>query len=108
MLQRSVTERRRLASGRPNVSRVSDMRRTVGQSDARTAGGINPDCRAVRAQLPLPHGYAPLDFLDDIAAGLDRRHAVLLGAAADRAEKDTRAAALGGGDLGEQSVEGNG
>src|SRR5206468_2575074 len=49
-------------------------------------------------------------FLDHLLVGcvFDRRHAVLLGAAADRAEKDTCAAALGGGDLGEQGVEGDG
>src|SRR5213082_23904 len=59
MLQRSVTETRRLASGRPNVSRISGMRRTVGQSDCRTTGGIDPDLGPVDAQLLLPHRDPP-------------------------------------------------
>src|SRR5438046_2044933 len=64
MLQRSVTETRRLASGRPNVSRsTSDM----GGSGRRTTGGIDPHFTAVRAQLLLPHGHAPLHLFDHVA-----------------------------------------
>src|SRR2546421_3374706 len=163
MLQRSVTETRRLASGRPNVSRsTSDM----GGSGRRTTGGIDPRSTAGRAQPFLPHGHAPLHLSDPVAARveglrpvrrrrddrdarlargdppqpvphgdpgsspsrpdlrddtaqlpldhlvvggvLDRGHAVLLRAVADRAEKPASAAALGSGDLGEQGGEGDG
>src|SRR2546426_301894 len=162
MLQRSVTETRRLASGRPNVSRsTSDM----GGSRGGTTGRVDPHFAAVRAQPFLPHGHAPLHLFDYVAtrlerlrpvrrrrddrdarlvhrdppqpvphgdpgAGpalpdlrddatqlpvdhllvggvLDRGHAVLLRAVAHGPEKRARAAALGGGDLGEQGIEGN-
>src|SRR5438132_915525 len=69
MLQRSVTETRRLVSGRPNVSRsTSDM----GGSGRWTTGGIDPHFTAVRAQLLLPHGHAPLHLFDHVAARLER------------------------------------
>src|SRR6266550_2095401 len=69
MLQRSVTETRKLVSGRPNVSRsTSDM----GGSGRWTTGGIDPHFTAVRAQLLLPHRYAPLHLFDDVATRLER------------------------------------
>src|SRR5436190_97880 len=164
ILQRSVTERRRLASGRPNVSRTtgSDM----GWPGRGTAGGIHPHLGSIRPQLLLPHRHAALHLLDHIPACferlgtvrrrrddhdarlargdhaqtmaqgdpgsgpalpdlrddttelpldhllvggvLDRRHAALLGAAADRAEKDARAAARRGRRFGEQLRESDG
>src|SRR5712691_1055192 len=69
MLQRSVTDSRRLASGRRSVSwTTSDMRRSC----CWTALRIDPDFTAVHAQLLLPDRYATLHFLDHVAAGLER------------------------------------
>src|SRR5438094_10300548 len=69
MLQRSVTESRRLASGRPNVSRsTSDM----GWSRSWATGGIDPHFAAVGSQLLLPHGHAPLHLFDHVATRLER------------------------------------
>src|SRR5438046_4918754 len=69
MLQRSVTESRRLASGRPNVSRsTSDM----GWSRSWATGGIDPHFAAIRAQLLLPHGHAPLHLFNNVATRLER------------------------------------
>src|SRR5260370_34522519 len=73
MLQRSVTETRRLASGRRRASRTtSDMRRLGGG----VAGGVDPDGAAVRAQLLFPDRDAALDFLDHEATRLKRGGAV--------------------------------
>src|SRR5438270_9305497 len=88
MLQRSVTETRKLVSGRPNVSRsTSDM----GGSGRWTTGGIDPHFTAVRAQLLLPHGHAPLHLFDDVAARLERLRPV-------RRRRDDRDARLAHGD----------
>src|SRR6058998_3794661 len=68
-LQRSVTDSRRLVSGRRSVSwMTSDMRRSCRW----TARRIDPDFTAVHAQLLLPDRYATLHFLDHVAAGLER------------------------------------
>src|SRR5439155_7317062 len=68
-LQRSVTDSRRLASGRCSASLIaSDMRWFCG----RTAGGIDPNFGPVHPQLLLPDRHAPLHFLDHVAAGLER------------------------------------
>src|SRR2546426_3567296 len=70
MLQRSVTERRRLASGRPNVSRRtgSDM----GGPSRWTAGGIHPHLGSIRPQLLLPHRHAALHLFDHVPACFER------------------------------------
>src|SRR5947209_13465281 len=62
MLQRSVTEIRRLPSGRPELSAIarSDMSRLAGRS----TGGIDPHLAPVAAQLLLPDGNPALDLLD--------------------------------------------
>src|SRR5438105_3699824 len=88
MLQRSVTETRRLASGRPNVSRsTSDM----GWSRSWTTGGIDPHFAAVGSQLLLPHGHAPLHLFDHVATRLERLRPV-------RRRRDNRDARLARGD----------
>src|SRR5205823_7717834 len=71
MLQRSVTDTRRLPSGRLKVSRISGMdRRSRGAR--RSARWIDPHLGAVEPHLLLPHGDAALDLLDDVAARLER------------------------------------
>src|SRR5881628_2387116 len=87
MLQRSVTETRRLASGRPSVSRSSDM----GGSRRGMTGGVDPDFAAIGAQLFFPNGHAALDLLDDVAAGFERLRPVRRGG-------DDRDAGLAGRD----------
>src|SRR5256886_9988543 len=74
MLQRSVTEIRRLPSGRPNVSRRtgSDMRRKVGRADWGTAGRLHPRLAPIGPQFLLPHAHAPLPLSDHVAPRLDR------------------------------------
>src|SRR5438094_6059989 len=70
MLQRSVTEIRRLPSGRPKLSANarSDMSRLAGRS----TGGIDPHLAPVAAQLLLPDGNPALDLLDGVTARLER------------------------------------
>src|SRR5260370_10333 len=69
MLQRSVTETRRLASGRRRASWTTSDMRSLGGG---VAGGVDPDGAAVRAQLLFPDRDAALDFLDHEATRLKR------------------------------------
>src|SRR3989442_7425997 len=76
MLHRSVTEMRRLRRGRPKRSRMCWQvggPATVGESwrDGGTARRVHPDLRPVAPDLLLPHGQAPLHFLDHVATGLE-------------------------------------
>src|SRR5204863_4332957 len=97
------------------LERLRAMRRRRDDRDARLP---HPD----QAE-PVPHGNpgagpALPDLCDDTAqlsfdhlfvgGVLDRGDAVLLGAVAHTPQKRARAAALGGGDLGEQGGEGDG
>src|SRR2546428_13953432 len=89
MLQRSVTEIRRLPSGRPKLSANarSDMSRLAGRS----TGGIDPHLAPVAAQLLLPDGNPALDLLDGVTARLERLGSMRC----RRADRDARLA--GGG-----------
>src|SRR3989442_3606601 len=89
MLQRSVTEIRRLPSGRPKVS--CSARSDMGRFAGRTTGGIDPYLAPVAAQLLLPDGDAALDLLDGVAARLERLGSV-------RCRRDDRDARLAGAD----------
>src|SRR3989442_3115756 len=87
MLQRSVTEIRRLPSGRPKLSANarSDMSRLAGRS----TGGVDPHLAPVAAQLLLPAGNPALDLLDGVTARLERLGSI-------RRSRDDRDARLGG------------
>src|SRR5690242_20865939 len=68
-LQRSVTETRTLPSGRPSVSRSgSDMRRT--------AGRIDPDLTAIKAEFLFPHRDSAFHLFDHKTARLERLRSV--------------------------------